>query len=191
MNQSRFATLAGAAAALATHMALASGAQAKVTEIESGGVTAVEDNGVLTELYDLPVDGTPYDVTFSSSGMSGGTLFPSAEDATVALANELQSLGFPFVEDCPTSVGWSCSIFTRTKPGHNVVMVYLNVTGSTVDPAPRGLPLADQAYAVWTAGSPPPTLASVPEPPPAALLGIGVAGVAAARALSRKKKKSG
>jgi hypothetical protein len=40
-------------------------------------------------------------------------------------------------------------------------------------------------YAIWTSESNPVT---VPEPPPLALLGVGMAGVAAARAVRRKKK---
>lgn len=198
MNQSRFRTLASAAAALATQMALASGAQAKVTEVENGGVTAVENDGVLTEVYDLTVDGTSYDVTFSST--PGGIVFPTYEtmddtagsqDAAKALGNELKSLGFPIIAHCPSSPGWSCELFIRDNPSHNVVASILTVTSSmfsvTADVV-RGGP--EPLYAVWTSGSSPPALTpSVPEPPPAALLGIGMAGVAGARALRRKKKK--
>jgi hypothetical protein len=98
MNQARFSTLATAAAALVTHMALTSGAQAKVTEITNKGVTAYENDGVLTEIYELPVDGTSYDVTFDPSGTADGKYFPSLEAAIVAskaLENEIESLGLP------------------------------------------------------------------------------------------------
>jgi hypothetical protein len=55
MNQSRFPTLASAAAALATQMALASGAQAAVVPVTniSGAVTGADG---------LVVDGSTYDV---------------------------------------------------------------------------------------------------------------------------------
>jgi hypothetical protein len=191
MNQSRFKTLAGAAAALATQMALASGAQAKLTEVETGGVTAVENDGVVTEVYELPVDGTLYDVTFSSSSTPGGTPFASYTDAARAagaLGNELKSIGFPPVEYCPPSPA-SCRIFTRVRPPTNLLAAVLTITSSAFSVGTPGGDTTNGIYAVWTAGSAPPVLTtSVPEPPPAALLGIGMAGVAGARAFRRKKK---
>jgi hypothetical protein len=193
MNQARFSTLATAAAALVTQMALTSGAQAKVTEItnEDTGATAYENDGVLTEIYELPFNGTSYDVTFDPSGTADGKYFPSlhaAYLASQALADEIGSLGapFPFIAGCPSSPDWSCRIVT---PHQDNLAAIVLVTSATVSALEGGIsPGQPYVYAVWTAGSPPPTLTSVPEPPPAALLGVGMAGVAAARALRRKKK---
>ena len=103
MNQARFSTLATAAAALVTQMALTSGAQAKVTEITNTvtGATAYENDDVLTEIYELPVTvgGPSYDVTFDPSGTADGKYFPNLAAAMVAsgvLEKEIESLGAPY-----------------------------------------------------------------------------------------------
>jgi len=60
MNQSRFTTLAAAAAALASQMALASGAKAGVVPIIQDSTLG----STLVAIDGLDVDGTSYDVTF-------------------------------------------------------------------------------------------------------------------------------
>jgi hypothetical protein len=194
MNQARFSTLATAAAALVTQMALTSGAQAKVTEITNTvtGATAYENDDVLTEIYELPVTvgGPSYDVTFDPSGTADGKYFPNLAAAMVAsgvLEKEIESLGapYPFITGCPSLPDWSCGIVTPHLDNLAAVVFVTSQTVSLGTGISFGQPYV---WAVWTAGSPPPVLTSVPEPPPAALLGIGMAGVAAARVLRRKKK---
>jgi hypothetical protein len=194
MNQARFSTLATAAAALVTQMALTSGAQAKVTETTNTvtGATAYENDDVLTEIYELPVTvgGPSYDVTFDPSGTADGKYFPNLAAAMVAsgvLEKEIESLGapYPFIAGCPSLPDWSCGIVT---PHLDNLAAVVFVTSQTVSLG-TGISLVNPTCG-RSGPRGPRRLCSrpCPEPPPAALLGIGMAGVAAARVLRRKKK---
>jgi hypothetical protein len=202
MNPSRFPSLATAAAALAAQMAFAQDAQARVVPI-------IHDS-TLTGIDGLDVDGTLYDVTFvaDTGGKSPAPEFTTVHSAHVAskvlghelkhLENEYLRVDYrdpPYIKGCPHDYDeFVCNIITRDK-SPKVLGVELgfvaNVTAfysiATIDhpPRPDDTHIVGFDYAIWTSESNPVT---VPEPPPLALLGVGMAGVAAARAVRRKKK---
>jgi hypothetical protein len=189
MNQSRFPTLASAAAALATQMALASGAQAAVVPVTniSGAVTGADG---------LVVDGSTYDVTFEAdTGQSPPTPFfasvTMATDAWTALGTALstfRSEGDDYIVSCPMSSHYLCTLITPAPSVFGVAlavdtqsMPIHTLTGPpdlTTGPTPRGA-----VYAIWASAS----SMAVPEPTSMAQLGVGMAGLAAARAVRRKK----
>jgi hypothetical protein len=177
-------------------MAFAPGAMATVVPLTNG-------DGAVTGVDGLVVDGSTYDVTFEADkGQSPPAPFFTsvalAEDASAALGSALatfRSEGDRFIVNCPTPTSgkYMCYIIT---PAPSVFGVSLSVDtqSSPVDfiktitgqpnvangPFPAGA-----NYAIWTSAS---SGSSVPEASPLALMGIGMAGVAAARAVRRKKK---
>jgi hypothetical protein len=169
-------------------MALASGAQAAVVFVKN-------NNGVLTGVDGLVVDGSTYDVTFEAdTGQNPPTPFftsvTMATDAATALKGPLSFHDDPDIIGCPSGIDYLCQIIT---PAPSVFGVELSVDTQSfpVDfvhtisgqPNPANEPFpAGANYAIWTSAE-----VAAPEPPPLALLGIGMAGVAAARTVRRKK----
>jgi PEP-CTERM motif len=202
MNHSRFPTLAAAAAALATQMAFAPGAHARVVPI-------IHDS-TLTGIDGLDVDGTLYDMTFVRD--TGDRPPPPADfkgpnDADAAsrvLGKELVALEDKYLMDhrsvlyfkgCPDAeIVFDCGILTPDRSpsvfGAELAFVYNIIAFDrvfTVDtaPTPTNNRFVGYDYAVWTTVHSAPV---VPEPSPLVLLGVGMAGVAAAGALRRRTK---
>jgi hypothetical protein len=200
MNQSRrFSTLAAAAAALASQMALASGANAAIVPI-------IHDF-TLTGIDGLDVDGTDYNVRFVAATRGAAPPIPEfatlndAARASRVLGRELETLEDGYlssdtylpIEACPRHNSFDCGFITPDKSAKafgaelgfvaNIIAAY-SVT--TLDQAPRPHDSRDIGYdyAVWTSAT------TVPEPSPIALLGVGMAGLAAARAVRGKKKSA-
>jgi len=204
MNQSRFPTLATAAAALATQMALAPGAEATAVPIIQ--------NSTLTGIDGLDVQGTLYDVTFVPDT---GVPVPQFKTESSALAAS-QVLGVELVTLSTLATPPSFRIFTvfgESTPFANVIPSAFEVVLGNGNVVPRSFeilgPLAffpqsngtaseffdspiviepipfsgngSGDYAIFTA---------VPEPSSLVLLGVGMAGVAAAGAVRRKKKSA-
>ena len=139
------------------------------------------------------------DVTFEAdTGQSPPPPFfasvTMATDASTALGTALstfRSEGDHYIVSCPMALHYLCTLIT---PAPSVFGVALAVdtqsmpvdfihtlTGPpdlTTGPFPRG---AD--YAIWASAS----SMAVPEPTSMALFGVGMAGVAVARAVRRKK----
>jgi len=195
MRSSRHSTLATAAAALATQMAFAQGAGA--------AVTPVIVNSNLAGVDGLTTGGTTYDVSFVGHAYNSGEPnfafeFPTPADATVAsdaLEVELLALAkvptpSPFqVSGCgfKTSGEQQCVVSTPFKHvgianSYFIDFVLSSVNGVVSTDRPW-LGFGAYDYAVWT----PETVSSVPEPATLTLMGIGLAGVAGARARRRKK----
>jgi len=176
MNRFRFSTLATAAAALATQMTFAPDASAAVTGFDG-----------------IEVDGTLYDVNFVPVGDVAPTpvftSLDSANSASQALEDELFSYWQVHGEFVVRGCGYLCQIVTPDSSqeafGSKLFIDTNNFAVhviSTVLTQPS--PSPDLDYAIWTAEP----VMTVPEPSPATLLGIGMAGVAGARAVRRKTK---
>ena len=206
MNQSRFPTLAAAAAALAAQTALPEWARADVVPIVQ--------NSVLTGIDGLDVDGTVYNVTFVPDSGPPVPQFKTAGEASRAsnvLGNELLTL-------LKTATPSSLSIFTAYGESGKNVLAYEVVLGSNLanniatvfeilGPAGFSGSLSNTTslevvselgpffipapfvtdgtgdYAIWAS-------AAVPEPSTLVLMGVGGAGLAAAGAARRKKKRT-
>jgi hypothetical protein len=206
MNQSRFSTLAAAAAALAAQMALPQGAQAGVLPITRGVPTAIDG---------LDVDGTVYNVTFVPDTGAPVPQFKTATDALTASTALGNALGNELLTLLKTATPSSLSIFTAFGDSKNVLAYELvlgsnsinsvstlfeilgpgsfstsNATASELLFQPQGLfqpapfvPNGAGDYAIWTP-------ATIPEPSSWVLMGVGMAGVAAAGAARRKRKSA-
>lgn len=199
MNQSRFPTLAAAAAALAAQTAAPQQAQAGVVPIIP----------VLTEIDGLEVNGTLYDVTFVPDSGPPVPQFTSEGDARAASV----ALGAELVALLKTEAPPSLSIFTAFGDAKNVqafevvlgssssnsTSTFFEILGpqgfssSTINSTLTFLTLfpflpapfvtdGTGDYAIWTS-------ATVPEPSSWVLMGVGMASVAAAGAVRRKKKR--
>lgn len=203
MNQSRFPTLATAAAALAAQMALPQGAQA--------GVVPIIPSSALTGIDGLDVNGTVYNVTFVPDKGAPVPQFKTATDALIAS----NALGTELLTLLKSGTPSSLSIFTAFGDSKNVLAYELvlgsgsinsvstifeilgpgsfsasNATASELlfrtqglfQPAPF-VPNGAGDYAIWTP-------ATIPEPSSWVLMGVGMAGVAAAGAARRKRKSA-
>jgi hypothetical protein len=203
MNHSRFPTLAAAAAALAAPMGWAAKAEAVVVPIIQ--------NSTLTGIDGLEADGVVYDVTFIP--VPGNRPAPQFLAAGSALTAS-RVLGAELVKLSSEALPSSYRIFTafgeplqsgNVLPseyeivllGNSVVTSFEVLGPLTIEPASNStaseffLPVLTGPptfngtgdYAVWTS-----VQTVVPEPSSLVLTGVGMAGVAAAAAVRRKKK---
>jgi hypothetical protein len=109
VNQSRFRTLATAAAALATQTALPQWAQA--------GVVPIIPSSVLTGIDGLDVNGTIYNVTFVPDTGAPVPQFKTAGEALTAS----NALGTELLALLNTATPASLSIFTAFGDSKNVI----------------------------------------------------------------------
>ena len=152
----------------------------------------------------LEPDGTSYDVTFLHDNGHNRPVpefatFSEARAASETLGGDLVQLEDEYlgsnppsvllIDGCPKGDEFLCYINTpdNTKQMFAAEITFdANIVASySISVHNQQSPPCDNScdYAIWTS-----VQTSVPEPPPLALLAVGMAGIAAARVVRRRKK---